>query len=190
MSHTIHSQARTTPMIRKEIRESEFSQAELAEKYGVTRQTIRKWQNRGSVEDRSHRPNKLYTTLSPLEEEIAVSLRKTLLLPLDDLLAVVREFINSEVSRSGLDRCLRRHKVSRLQDLIPQVEGCKKSRGQVLQSRIPPYLPYIYHGKEDFAVFRYATAHTAHPVQYGCSLVTLTGPWESKGSESLISSTF
>ncbi len=48
------------------------------------------------------------TVLTPRQEAVAVSLRKTLLLPLDDLLAVVREFLNPDVSRSGLDRCLRR----------------------------------------------------------------------------------
>ena len=42
------------------------------------------------------------------------------MLPLDDLLAVVREFLNPNVSRSGFDRCLRRHGVSRLQDLKPK----------------------------------------------------------------------
>ena len=52
---------------------------------------------------------------------MAVSLRKTLLLPLDDLLAVVREFLNPTVSRSGLDRCLRRHGVGSLRDLKPKV---------------------------------------------------------------------
>jgi hypothetical protein len=41
---------------------------------------------------------------------------------LDDLLAVTREFLNPDVSRSGLDRCLRRHGVSNLQALIPQPE--------------------------------------------------------------------
>jgi hypothetical protein len=45
---------------------------------------------------------------------LVVELRRTLLLPLDDLLAVTREFINPGVSRSGLDRCLRRHGVSDL----------------------------------------------------------------------------
>ncbi len=49
-----------------------------------------------------------------------VSLRKTLLVPLDDLLAVVREFLNPNVSRSGLDRCLRRHGVGNLRDLKPK----------------------------------------------------------------------
>ena len=36
---------------------------------------------------------------------------------LDDLLAVVREFLNPDVSRSGLDRCLRCHGVGNLRDL-------------------------------------------------------------------------
>jgi len=40
-----------------------------------------------------------------------------LMLPLDDLLAVAREFLNPDVSRPGLDRCLRRHGVSNLNTL-------------------------------------------------------------------------
>jgi hypothetical protein len=47
-------------------------------------------------------------TLTPAQEAVAVALRKALLISLDDLLAVVREFLNPNVSRSGLDRCLRR----------------------------------------------------------------------------------
>ena len=49
-----------------------------------------------------------------------MALRKTLLVPLDDLLSVVREFLNPEVSRSGLDRCLRRHGGGNLRDLLAQ----------------------------------------------------------------------
>jgi len=45
--------------------------------------------------------------------------------PLDDLLAVTREFIHPEVSRSGLDRCLRRYGVSNLKTLMPQEDGAK-----------------------------------------------------------------
>ena len=40
-----------------------------------------------------------------------VELRRLVLLPLDDLLVITREFINPHASRSGLDRCLRRHGV-------------------------------------------------------------------------------
>ena len=54
---------------------------------------------------------------------MVVGLRRTLLLPLDDLLVVVREFINAAVSRSGLDRCLRRHGVSQLRDLQVLTDG-------------------------------------------------------------------
>jgi transposase InsO family protein len=49
-----------------------------------------------------------------------VQLRKTLLLPLDDLLAVTREFLCPDVSRSGLDRCLHRHGAGTLKALLPQ----------------------------------------------------------------------
>ena len=56
---------------------------------------------------------------------MVVALRETLPLPLDDLLAVTREFIHPEVSRSGLDRCLRHHGVSNLKTLMPQEDGAK-----------------------------------------------------------------
>jgi len=58
--------------------------------------------------------------LTPAQEAVAVVLRKTLLVSIDDLLAVVREFLSPEVSRSGLDRCLRRHGVGNLRDLQAQ----------------------------------------------------------------------
>ena len=44
---------------------------------------------------------------------------------LDGLLAVVREFLNPNVSRSGLDRCLRRHGVGSLRDRNAGVLVCK-----------------------------------------------------------------
>ena len=44
----------------------------------------------------------------------------------DDLLAVIHEFINPQALRSGLDRCLRRHRVSDLNTLQPQSEGQTK----------------------------------------------------------------
>ena len=40
---------------------------------------------------------------------MAVALRETLLWSLDDPMAVVREFLNPTISRSGLGLCLRRH---------------------------------------------------------------------------------
>ena len=62
-----------------------------------------------------------------MAKNVAVALRKALLLPLDDLVAVVREFLNPHVSRSGLDRCLRRHGVGNLRDL--QARAARPKQG-------------------------------------------------------------
>jgi transposase InsO family protein len=125
MHVNLHKNARTTPAIRRELRESPLPVAELARRYGLSEPTVRKWRARADTADRSHCPHRLQTTLSPPQEAIVVALRRTLLLPLDDLLAVTREFIHPTVSRSGLDRCLRRHGVSDVQALIPAAEPPK-----------------------------------------------------------------
>jgi transposase InsO family protein len=123
MSHKIHSQARTTPKIRAEIQASELSDSSLAKKYNLTKRTVRKWRKRKTVEDYSHRPHRLLTTLSPLEEAIVVEIRCWMLLPLDDLLVITREFVNPKVSRAGLTRCLTRHGVGNLKKLIAKQQA-------------------------------------------------------------------
>src|SRR6056297_1028739 len=117
---SLRKQATTTPKIRAAIQASEEPAWVVAERYGISEQTVWKWRNRDDVHDRSHTPHRLQTTLTPAQEAVAVALRKALLLPLDDLLTVVREFLNPHVSRSGLDRCLRRHGVGNLQALKPK----------------------------------------------------------------------
>jgi len=123
----VHPLARTTPRTRTEIKASSGSLSEVAERYNITVATARKWKGRDDPQDRSHRPHKLSTTLTPAQELLVVELRRTLLLPLDDLLVVTREFINADVSRSGLDRCLRRHEVSDLRSLQPEIDGHSKA---------------------------------------------------------------
>jgi len=91
---SLHEQATTTPKIRAAIQASDDPAWLVAERYGISEQTVWKWRKRDSVQDRSHRPHRLQTTLNPAQEAVAVALRKALLLPLDDLLAVVREFLN------------------------------------------------------------------------------------------------
>ena len=119
----IHPEARTTPQIRAEIKAStHMSQKALAEKYNVSEQTIRKWQRRDKTTDKSHRPDHLQTTLSTIQEQVVVELRKTLFLPLDDLLVVTREFINPAASRSGLNRTLKRYGVSNLHEMKKALE--------------------------------------------------------------------
>jgi transposase-like protein len=113
----LHKQATTTPKIRTVIQASDEPAWIVAERYGISEQTVWKWRKRDSVQDRSHTAHRLQTTLTRAQEAVTVALRKTLLVSLDDLLAVVGEFLNPDVSRLGLDRCLRRHGVGNLRDL-------------------------------------------------------------------------
>lgn len=131
----VTKQATTMPKIRAAIQASADAAWMVAERYGISEQTVCKWRKRDSVHDLSHTPHKLQTTLTPAQEAVAVTLRTTLLLPLDDLLAVVREFLNPHVSRSGLDRCLRRHGVGNLRDLKPK--EAKPTHSLFKASRIP-----------------------------------------------------
>jgi transposase-like protein len=89
----------------------------------VSRSTIIKWRKRESLSDGSHRPHKLHTALTPIQEEIVVQLRRSLLLTVDDLLVVVREFIKPQMVRSSLIRLLARHQVNRLEDLYVAQSG-------------------------------------------------------------------
>ncbi len=123
MSTRIHPQARTTPKIRQEIKDSGLSDREAAKVFDITRATAAKWLKRDDVQDRSYRAHTLHTTLSATQEAIVLSLRQTLSLPLDDLLYITRQYINSAVSRAGLARLLKREGMSRLEDVIPKAEG-------------------------------------------------------------------
>ena len=80
----------------------------------VSRDTIRKWRQRDSVADRSHTAHRLQTTLNAAQEELVIHLRHGCCCRSDDLLAVVHEFIEPQMSRLGLDRLLRRRGNSRL----------------------------------------------------------------------------
>ncbi len=86
----LHPNARTTPKIRAEIKASGLTRTQVMEKYNVGYGTATKWLERDDVHDRSHRPHKLQTSLTELQELIIVYLRTTLLLSLDDLFAITR----------------------------------------------------------------------------------------------------
>ena len=112
-----HANATTTPEMRAFIHESDLPTAVLARLLKISESTVRKWRRRESMSDASHVPKQLNTTLSEAQEYVVVELRTRLLLSLDELLAVCKQFINPHVSRAGLQRCLKRHGVSRLADM-------------------------------------------------------------------------
>jgi len=137
----LHPEARTTPKLRAEIQASQgMTQAALADKYNVTTQTVRKWQNRKDVHDLPHTPHKLNTTLTANQELLLVELRKTLLLSLDDLVAITHEYINQSASRSGIDRCLRRHGVPNLAALKRELYGEEEAPKKSFKDYEPGYL--------------------------------------------------
>lgn len=112
-----HANATTTPEMREFIRSSDMSVAALARLLKISESTVRKWKKRDTVEDAPHVARHLQTTLTLVQEYVVVALRKSLLLPLDDLLRITQQFINPDVSRAGIARCLKRHGVSRVNEV-------------------------------------------------------------------------
>jgi len=134
---TLHSNATTTYHIRRQIQQAEGSNVSVGRRFGVSATTVKRWRNRDWVEDASSSNRILRTTLTAAEEYVVLELRKSLLLPTDDLLRVSHEFVNPKLTRSALGRLLRREGLSQLKDLIPQEE---KARSKSFKDYEPGYI--------------------------------------------------
>ena len=108
----LHANATTTPKTRAYIQASGQSVAELARELAISETAVRRWRGRRSTADGSSAPHTLATGFSAEEEEIAVELRTRLELSLDDVWEVMRRCVRTDISRSGLHRCLKRRGVS------------------------------------------------------------------------------
>jgi hypothetical protein len=129
-----HANATTTPEMRAFIHESDLPTAVLSRLLKISEATVRKWRKRENTTDGSHKPKQLNTTLSEAQEYVVIELRTRLLLSLDELLAVCKQFINVNVSRAGLQRCLKRHGVSKLADM--QESGAVHDADRPIQVRL------------------------------------------------------
>ena len=78
----LHKNTRTTPAVRAEIAASNETASVLAQRFGITEQTVYKWKKREVFADRSHTAQRFRTVLTPAQETVMVHLRRTLLLPL------------------------------------------------------------------------------------------------------------
>ena len=61
---SLHNQATTTPKIRAAIQASSEPAWLVAERYGISEQTVWKWRGRDDAHDRSHTPHRWQTTLT------------------------------------------------------------------------------------------------------------------------------
>jgi transposase-like protein len=112
MDLKLHGNATTTPRTRAYIQKSQATTAALARELGVHSRTVARWKARQDVADRSARPHRLNTSLTEWEEALVVELRRSLALPLDDIVEAMRRCLNPGLSRSAIHRCLQRHGIS------------------------------------------------------------------------------
>ena len=111
---SIHPNARTTPAVRAEIARSSEPSGVLAQRYGISTETVRKWRRRGAADcrDRSSRPHRLPWKASEEERAVVCALRRATGFPLDELTFVVRHFL-PHLDRDNVYRILKADGLSR-----------------------------------------------------------------------------
>ena len=114
MDVKLHANATTTPRTRAYIQRSGAPVRALAEELGVSETTVRRWRGRTQTADRSHVPHHLRSSLGEAEERLALELRTSVGLSIDDALEVMRRCVMPDLSRSALHRCWPRYGVNRL----------------------------------------------------------------------------
>src|SRR3954454_13576939 len=104
----IHPNARTTPAVRAEIACSKERTGVLAQRYGVSTETIRKWRQRGVEDcfDHSARPHNLPWKATEEERAVVCALRRITNFVLDDLTFVVTHFL-PHLNRDSIWRILK-----------------------------------------------------------------------------------
>jgi len=110
-----HRNAKTNINQRKAIKESQESTRDLAKTYRVSHVTCAKWKKRSASGDASHTPNQIHYAVPKPFWKIIRNVRKKALLPLDDLLASLADYIPA-LNRSNCYRILRYYRLNHLSD--------------------------------------------------------------------------
>ena len=110
----IHPNARTTPATRAEIARFIEPSGTVAQRYGISAETVRKWRKRGVADclDRSARPHQLPWKATEEERAIVCTLRRATNFPLDDLTSVVCHFL-PHLNRDSIWRILKAEGLNR-----------------------------------------------------------------------------
>jgi len=179
MELKLHKNATTTPRIRKLIQESTESVGILAQRYHVHPTTIRRWKKRQTQHDASHTPHHLPIKLTTLEEQLIIELRQSLRLSGDDILDVMRQGVNPNISRSGVFRCLKRHGINKLPDLDPpepsqpfRTYDCGFIHMDLKHlSKLDGQVAYVFVAIDRATRFVYAEIHTQRDAQTAASFL-------------------
>ena len=93
MQIKLHKNARTTLSVRQEIRNSKENVNALSKKFHLHWDTVNKWKNSTSIEDKSSRPDNINTTLTIEQEYLICFERKQFKKTIDDILSIPRNTI-------------------------------------------------------------------------------------------------
>lgn len=132
MQQVYHSNAKTNINIRTQIQNNLNTNYELATKFNISEQTVSKWKNRNSVQDASCKPLNIQYALNDLEKALAISLRTSSWVSLDEVWESLLE-TNPKISRSSVYRCFVAEKINK----IPQE---KKDKAKKFKEYEPGYL--------------------------------------------------
>jgi transposase InsO family protein len=121
MLQKLHQNAKTNYAIRRAIKTSRESVSALAAKYHLSWQTVKKWRRRDSVEDRSSRPERLRTNLTPEQIDKILFERKQFKKTVEDVFFTLADDIPN-LYPMKVYRVLARYGLSRLPDEFKTAE--------------------------------------------------------------------
>lgn len=128
MQTTQHKNARTTPAIRSDIRDSPLSVYALAKQYHISWSTAKRWKGADGVEDHSSRPHRLRTALTPEDIERILFERKQFKKTIEDIFFTLESDI-PDLYPMKIYRVLRRYDMGRLpEDLLGVERTIKRFR--------------------------------------------------------------
>jgi hypothetical protein len=101
MGQILHSCATTTHATRAKIQQELGTINSIAKKFNIDRSTVKKWQNRDSVEDKPMGNGRANSNLTLDEDWLICEVRRLTWLPLDDLHQILLPMF-PKLSRSAL----------------------------------------------------------------------------------------
>jgi len=114
--------------IRQVIKNSPLSAYALAKKYGISQTTAQRWKKAESLEDKSSRPHKINTTLTPEQEELICFERKQFKKTIEDIFFTLETRIPN-LYPMKIYRCLKRYELATLpDDFVAMEKKIKKFR--------------------------------------------------------------